>query len=56
MVFHGGGMRVAWSASLRSRDLGMFSEAYLENRGCLRSLSLDLEREDGLSVLADEGV
>ena len=55
-VFHGGGMRSAWSASLRRRDLGMFSGAYLVNRGCLGSMGLDLGRGYGLHGPVDEGV
>jgi len=33
-----------------------FSGVYLENLGDLGSLGLDSEREDGLSILAAEGV
>jgi len=55
-VLRGGGMRSAWRASSRSRDLGTFSGAYMENRGGIGSLGLDLEHEGGLSVLMAEGV
>jgi len=37
-VLRDGGMRSAWSASSRRRDLGTFIGAYLVNRGCLGSL------------------
>jgi len=49
-------MRSNWSASSRSGDLGTFSGAFLENRCSLGFLVLSSEREDGLSVLATEGL
>jgi len=55
-VFRGGRMRSAWSASSRSRDLGMLNEAYLVNRGCLSSLGLTSGRVGGLSGPMVEGV
>jgi len=55
-VLRGGGMRSAWSASSRRRDLGTLSGAYLVNRGCLGSLGLVLGRGSGLSGAVVEGV
>ena len=55
-VLRGGGLRSAWSASSRRRDLGTLSGAYLVNRGCLGYLGRDSVCGDGLSGPTDEGV
>jgi len=48
-VLRGGGLRSAWRASSRSRDLGTHSRAYLVKRGCQGSLGLKSGRGCGLS-------
>jgi len=55
-ILRSGGMRLAWNALSRRRDLGMFSGAYLVNRGCLGSLGLDSSCGGSLSGPVDEGV
>jgi len=55
-VLRGGGMRSAWRASLRRRDLGTLSDAYLVKRGFLGSPGLEIGREGGLVGEAIKGV
>jgi len=55
-VLRGGGIRSAWMASSRSRDLGTLSGAYLVKCGYLGSLGLASGRGGGLSWPMVEGV
>jgi len=55
-VLQGGGMRSAWRALSRRRDLGTLSGAYLVKRGYLGSLGLESRCGSGLSRAAVEGV
>jgi len=56
VVLRGSGMRSAFKASSRRRDLGTFRGAYMVKRGCRGSRSLGSSRKGCGRGVAVEGV